>query len=228
MILPAIKMPDYFTLLLRVNMQSSGQYFTGLQQYILNNSSFLGLAEIGLKDIDKDLHIEKIIKVLGWHGLRDRIATMIIYKKINGEFPDHIPHNNVYGLLDFEDKVKQNTVAGYSRAFLLGLYQKLMLHHIQEVDPNLKVNNMLVDDSTIALLRFAKSRTIKVDWLLILLKHFSFYLGYEELEKLLKSNTSYEEIFSCLELEQQEILMGNLLSYGSSINDSEIFYSKTI
>ncbi len=228
MIYPALNMPDYFTSLLRVSMQSSGQHFTGLQRYILDNQSFLGLVELGLKDIDKDLHIERIIKVLGWHGFRDRIATMFIYKEINGDYPKHIPQNGVYGLLTFEDKIKPHTVAGFSRAFLLGLYQKMVLLRLSQSDPNGKHDDFLVDDTIIALLRFSSARTVKVDILLIVLKHFATFIGYEKLEGFLKSGTSYEDLFSLLNNEQRMLLMNNLLSYSSSINDAEVFYAQTI
>jgi len=225
---PALKMPDFFTRLLKVNMQSSGQHFVGLQKYILDNQSFTALVELGLKDIDKDLHIERIIKALGWHGFRDRIATMFIYKEVNGDYPRHIPQNGVYGLLTFEDKVKPYTIAGYSRAFLLGFYQKLMLLHLNKTNPNEKHDNFLIDDTIIALLRFSNSRAVNVDWLLIVLKHFTVFLGYEKLENYLKSGVSYEDLFSLVTKEQRQLVMDNLLSYGSSINDAEIFYSQTI
>ena len=86
----------------------------------------------------------------------------------------------------------------------------------------------IVTDELIHILKKSKIKIVKVDWLLLSLYHLEGYLGRELLLGEIDKGIKFEKLYKKLTDEQKSVMMGNLLSYGYSIGDHEIFYSKTI
>ena len=128
---PNINLPDYYTQLLQRDMQVNAQSFGSVPLYVQNNKGFKALVHKYFEDIDKRGRVSVILKSMGWEGFRDRFASIFIEKELYGEFSTEIAINGVYGLISFEEKINRYGVAGYSRSFLLGFYQKMMLLHLK-------------------------------------------------------------------------------------------------
>ena len=77
-------------------------------------------------------------------------------------------------------------------------------------------------------LSLSTSRTIKIDWVVILIQHLILFLGKDEVVELVKAGGKYQDIYDLLTEDQKKIYMNNLLAYGASINEKDIFISDHI
>jgi len=224
---PFVNLPDHFTALLCVNMQSSGKNFNGLDVYFSERKA-LKLQFFKLfSDIDNSGNIDKVVKSLGWHGVRDRFACLYIENLINGEFPETVVSGNCYGLLGFEDKLKAHSIGGFSRGFLLGFYLKMASLELS-LKGDSSANQLMEMDDVYDVLALSNARTVKIDLLALLIKHLIFFLGKQEIMEGITGGKKYKDFYELLSDTQKSLLMNNFLSYGSSINEKELFVSNLI
>ncbi len=215
-------LPDDFTHLLKVNMQSSGKNFSELSRYILERRGMYLLFRQIFKDVDTSGNVEKVLKSAGWHGIRDRFSCLYIENLINGEYPSSVKTGNCYGILGFEDLLKPFAIGGYSRGFLLGFYLKMSSIEQNLLGKSTSSSNFYIDD-VLEILRLSSARTVKIDLLVILIKHLIYFLGLDVLKGYIASGEKYEQIYERLSEEQKLLMVNNFLAYGSSINEKEIF-----
>ncbi len=220
---PFINMPDYYVYLLRENMQATGELFQSLPVYVKNNVSFQSLFERCFHKVDKQLRVDYVLKALGWHGLRDRFASIYLYYNDYGKFPFEGDSSLVTEITQFEKKIAPFTVQGYSRAYLFAFYMKLAKRKIGPF----KEQSLDIPDDVIEILRIAKLKVVKIDWMLAILTQFYFFLG-KDLKLHIKAGKRYGFLFNLLEQEQKEQFIKNLLAYGCSIGEHETFYGKTV
>lgn len=218
----AINLPSYFTDFLRENMQTSSEFYRKLPHSVRSDISFRTLVDLSFKDIHEDTIVDYILKVIGWNGFRNRMTSVFIYHIVNGAFPFKSDLGLIQDIINLETKLRPFSVEGYSRAFLLGFYLKVLKLDSKD---NTDID---ISDDIIELLSLSGSRIVKIDWLVIMLLHFKEFLGLERLKKILQTKIKYEDIYSLLSDEQKEIVMDNMLSYGSSIGDEEIFCSSLV
>lgn len=223
LIYPNVVMPDAFTYLLRSNMQSSGKAFTQLQVYVARHADLSAIVARAFKSIDPELRVDGIIKSLGWHGFRDHLAALYIERARQGFYPKTLDTTSVTEIIHFEENLKDYTVQGYSRAFLLAFYLKLMLLDQNAVAPGVKLQDLLIRDEILSHLDFARGRSVKIDFMLLTLQHFDHFFGRERLADNLQRQKSYSDMYQLLTNEQRSSLTKNLLAYGSSIGETEIF-----
>jgi hypothetical protein len=218
-----IDLPDYFTRLLCSNMQNGEDNFKNLASYINSNPGFKGLVKRSFLDVDEKGRIETIVKSLGWFGFRNRMSALFLEYQLNGQFPIKPNLELCHELVALEEKVKSQTVEGFSRAFLLGFYWKLHRY---------KDNNQFVDSFNWIeiqdLLKHSKAKVIKIDWLLFSILHLQNFLGKEVVREALKGSADYKDLYESLDEKQKRIYIQNSLSYGASINEPEFFYQSRI
>lgn len=217
-----IQLPDVFTVLLRSNMQSTGSAFIGLQDHISENRGFNQLVNQVFKDIDPNLKVKKIINALGWIGFRDRITASYLHYLNEGNFPNSPDLSIIKDVLYYEEALKNYSVDGFSRGYLLGMYRKF-----QSLETGTKAD-LTISPETFELLDLARAKVVKIDWVIILLEHFKERLGFEELKEKLTEGVSYETLFTDIGRDSAYEMVGKLLSYGASISEAEPFYSRTI
>lgn len=227
MLYPYVNLPDHYTQLLRVNMQSSGKNFNELQYYIAEHKGLYLQFRKVFDDIDSSGNVSKILKSLGWYGVRDRFACLYIEKLINGEFPKVIQTGNCFGLLGLEDRLKPFCISGYSRGFLLGLYFKMASIELS-IAGDSSGSELINIDEVYEVLALSTSRTIKIDWVVILIQHLILFLGKDEVVELVRAGGKYQDIYDLLTEAQKQIYMNNLMAYGASINEKDIFISDRI
>ncbi len=220
-----IDMPDEYTRLLRVDMSTTSKFHTGLQSYILEHTSLMGIVNRLLsngEEVDVHAHMKK----LGWHGVRDRILSYymgIVYKSTHIEKVDF---TLVDDILDFEQSFRFATVSGYSRLVLFGMYMKLDCAD-QGVDDITK-HPLYPNDITISYLKKMQEKVINIDYIIILIHHLLNFLGEDKLSSFISQNFSYESIYINLSEEQKEMMAKNFLTYGASIGESELFTMKIV
>ncbi len=218
---PAMNMPANFVNLLKVNMQTTKETYQNLSGIFHSDQGLWALIERGLKELDPDLKVDYLLKSLGWHGFRDRLCSMYVYYGKKRNYPRHCDLSLVSDIIDFEEKLKEFTVQGHSRAYALGFYYRLLLDRYGKNSQSF--GGIFVDDELIGLLKYSKTKVVKIDFLLILLLHLRAYLGAEKLKYLLKEEQKFQSIYGLLGGKEKEELCGNLLRYSASIYDSSLF-----
>ena len=226
--LPFVSLPDHYTQLLVSNIQNSTGTNTNLELFITENSELNMLIKKIFTDIDKDGFIGKVLAISGWIGIRNRLAAVYIEYAITGFFPDVANLSLVNDLVILENKLRHFTSVGYSRSFLLGFYAKMSQIHVRKINNIDDLTPLVIKDEHLDYLKFSKTKSIRIDWLILQLVQFDFFLGQERMTSLLSSGTRYDALFSMLLNEEQKAVIANCLSYGASIGDKDIFVSNSI
>ena len=212
----SLSLPNDFTHLLKIDIHKKGSLINFLNSYVLDKRSLYVLVE---KYLTKSGNangdgLENFFHSTSWYNLRAKIASIYIGYKEEGNWPDKINPSYVDELLLFEEKIKRYSVDGYSRGFLFAFYLKMIQVH-------LKKTNSFFPFSIINLLPLTKSKSIKIDWLLLILFKFYQFFGEKKLTENLKMGISFEKNFRALSSEQKEEFFNEGLSYAYSINDKE-------
>jgi hypothetical protein len=221
---PVINLPDYFTVILASNMQVSGQNFIGLQTYIHSKPPLTSLVKKIFHDIGPNIEVGSIIKSLGWIGFRNRITNAFLEYEMSGHFPATPDSSLLVDLINLEEDLKSYEVSGYSRGFLLGFYIKMI--EIQRT--KLKLSSFSIDLNYIPFLDFSASRFPRIDWSYLMILHFNEFLGESKLKKFLVDKVGFDKIYSEMSDDHKGIFAQNLLSYGCSIGESDIFYATQV
>jgi hypothetical protein len=228
---PVVSLPEHYTQLLAANIQNSTGTNTNLEIFINENRELNMLVKKLFTDIDKDGFLGKILLISGWIGIRNRLAAAYLEYAITGSFPDVANLSLVNDLVNLENKLRHFTSTGYSRSFMLGFYAKMSMIQLRKLENTGNTQNLsafIIKDEHLEYMKFSKSKSIRIDWLMFQLIQFDFFLGHERMISLLKSGTRYEALFSMLLNNEQKIVIENCLRYGTSIGDKDIFLSNSI
>lgn len=204
-------------------MHSGEDNFNNLASYVKSEPGFMGLVERCFKDVDEKVRVDTIVKSLGWHGFRNRMAAIFLEHQLNSQFPTKPNLELCHELVALEEKVKTQTVEGFSRAFLLAFYWKL--HRYKDNNDFMESYNWR---EVLELFKFTKAKVVKIDWLLFSVMHLHSYLGKELLREALKGKPDYTELYNRLTEKQKRQYIMNALSYGASINEAEFFFQSRI
>lgn len=219
--LPFVGLPKEFVTLLKLPLSPSSQV-APILEVIGKNKALIQVIETAFNEFDDGRGIEKIISVLGWPSFRDRLASVFIYKTVYGEYPKTTNPELVEEIKVFENIYSEHTTHNNSRIFLLGFYLKLANLKIQKSLDNqfLEIN---LPDGLKILLQTSQGRSEKIDWLLLTLLHFYHAFGDKTLLNSLIGQKKFDELYSLLSTEDRELMLENLLAYGASIDEQDIF-----
>ena len=218
---PFIQLPNYFTPFFKFNLYGSITPYKLFTTTIASNKSFVGIIKYCFSDIDPHGRPDTIFKSLGWISLRNRLAAIYLEKACTSKIPKIPKLEYIMNAQRFERKIKQHTVDGISRGFMLGFYLSFL-----ELETQQHIN--LEVDKLIPFLELSKSKTIQIDWIIILLLHFEKFLTSSTLKSLIQNKASFQTIFLKLKDTEKTALLKNLMSYGFSIDDKECFYGQVI
>jgi len=220
--LPYVLIPDFLTSLLQKNANAGQVFFDYLKSEERENVVFRSLIQYGHRDFCPTPTVEFLIKSFGWSGLRDNLAALVVAKVENNYYPHSPDKSLVHDVAAFEQGLEKFVVEGYGRAYLLGLYFKLAksdghIFSFLDEGPGLFSRGVLQCLSQI------RSKTIRIDWLLLLLIHFECFLGEAKLLEFVKKGTNFADIAGEISAAQEEVMQDNFLSYGASIGESDFF-----
>ena len=210
----SLGLPNDFTYLLKVDIHKKGSLINYLNSYISDRPSFNAIVAKCLAKNKFDDGVEAFLHSTSWYNLRAKIASIYISYKEEGHWPNRINPSYVDELLLFEEKVKDFSVDGYSRGFLFVFYLKMVQVHS-------KSTNTFFPLSILKLLRLTRSKSIKIDWLLLILFKFRQFFGEEKLTEKLKMGISFENMIKELPIRQKNEIFNEGLNYSYSIDDKE-------
>ncbi len=221
-------MPEHFTYLLRANMTSNGALYRDIHQYFYQRRALHELVQANFSEIDPYGAADKLVKALGWPGFRNRLGSIFLNYMWSGRYDGGAEKEILQEVVAIEELLQSYGVQTYSRAFLLGFYLKSAEVSGLDLDECWRPSHLLADEELRGMLKAMGSRIVKIDWLVLQLLHFRSYLGFKKLAQMLNRACSYGEIYGELDIEQREEMAANMLVYGASIGESEIFIERPV
>lgn len=218
---PPVILPKEFVQLLKMNLtaNSAAQVFEVLRV----NRGLTDVLEIAFKEFNDGRGLEKTMIALGWENFRDRVASIYIYKAIHGKYPLRTDMGLIEDIRKFESAYTEMSVSGHSRAFLLGFYLRMAQLKIQELEKNKFIEVKLPEEVIVPVLRLTTARTEKIDWVILLVYHLGEALGMKSLTSALMAGKGFDDLYAMMPQDDRRLMHDNLLSYGMSIQEPEIF-----
>jgi hypothetical protein len=193
--------------------------------YINENVEMNALVKKIFRDIDPDGFLGKILSISGWNGIRNRLAAVYLEYAMTGRFPDTANLSLVTDIINIENKLRHFTPAGFSRSFLLGFYAKMSLIQIKKLEYLTDFTPLILKDEHLEFMKWSKAKSSRIDWLILGLIQYDHFLGTQRMDTLLQSGFRYESLFALLSPLEQKNFIENCMTYGASINDTDIFLS---
>ena len=219
--LPFVNLPHEFVALLKANHTVTNSPAL-IVDVIRPNKALVFILETAFKDFDSSRGLEKVIMVLGWANFRERMASVYVYKSLYGDFPSKTDMELVDDIKLTESRYTDHSVNSYSRLFLLGLYLKLANLEIQHGEEN-KFTEIKLPADLGDLLSLSEGRSERIDWLILLLLHLQSALGEKQLMEYLIEGKKFDELYLLMSKDDQTIMANNLMAYGASIRESDVF-----
>lgn len=224
--LPHVILPSEFLSLLKTNISVSTSPATVID-VVKPNQALYCVLEKAFKEFDDGRGFEKTMVALGWANFRDRMASIYVYKSIYGNYPNKTSMDLVEDIKQLEVRFTNHSVTSISRLFMLGFYLKLANLETQRKENN-KYIEIKIPDELVNYLRVSQGRTEKIDWLLLTTWHLLNGLGDKLMMNALVSGKKFSELYNLLAPELRKNMMDNLLAYGASIGEPEVFLYEKI
>ena len=224
--LPYVNLPSEFVTLLKSNLSVTTSP-APIFDVIRPNRALYLILEKAFQEFDDGRGLEKTMMALGWSNFRDRMASLYISKFIYGDYPQTTSMELVDDLKLLELKYLDHGVHSFSRLFLLGFYLRIANIQIQRREHN-QYLEIKIPDEVGMILRLSQGRSEKIDWLILIIMHLLNAFGDKMLTNSLVSGKKFEELYVLMAPEARKIMADNLLAYGASIRESEVFLYEKI
>ncbi len=217
-----VKLPQEFVTLLKSNL--SGQVEPSAVFNILRpNKALYSMLEKSFKHLDDGRGLEKTMLAQGWNNFRNRVASLYVSKAIYGHYPLKTDMSLVEDLIQFEQEFQGHGVQSNSRIFLLGFYLKLAQLNLQQVEGNRFFEIEISKSSVLKALKLTQGRSQRLDLLILTLSHLVQGLGEKTLTNAVVQGKSFSDIYDSMADRDRKLMHDNLLAYGSSIAEDDIF-----
>ena len=225
---PYVTLPDRFTRLLALDLSSTQNSPRDLEAHIQNEKELYFLVLNLFKDVDPEGSLQKIISISGWTAIRNRLCSAYLEQNANGRFPLKVNLSNINDIIFIENKLKDYSSPGFSRAFMLGFYAKYSLNLINNSSNELIHSPLVIKPEHFEILSRSHSKRVRIDWLVLTIILFEHYLGFSRVSTLISSDASFHSLLALLDNDERAEFMNNLLNYASSVNDNEIFINQNL
>lgn len=219
--LPHVILPSEYVSLLKANLTVVSTPSPVFDIIRPNQALYMTLENV-FKEFDDGRGLEKTMMALGWPNFRERMGSIFIYKKIHGPYPLSTSMELVEEIKALEQRFVNHSVHGYSRLFLLGFYLKMANFQIQHRENN-QFLEIKIPEEIGPLLKLSQGRSEKIDWLILILMHLLHGLGDKMIMNALVSGKKFQELYDLMPEELRKTMMDNLLAYGASIHEPDIF-----
>lgn len=224
--LPHVLLPAEYVSLLKANLAVVSTP-APIFDVIRPNQALYMTLENAFKDFDDGRGLEKTMMALGWPNFRDRMGSIYIYKKIYGHYPVSTSMELVEEIKLLEQRFFNHSVHGHSRLFLLGFYLKMANFQIQHRENN-QFLEIKIPEEISPLLKLSQGRSDKVDWLILILTHLLQALGDKLVINSLMTGKKFQDLYELMTPDLRKMMFENLLAYGASINEPDVFLYEKI
>jgi hypothetical protein len=226
LIFPYIRLPQEFCNLLKANLSVTSSPAFLVESFRSNPALLLAL-DRSFEEFDSGRGLEKVITTLGWSNFRERVASIYLYKSLYGDYPLKSDMELVEDIIKLENRYADYSVHSYSRIFLLAFYLKLANIELQRWEDS-DVGELKIPEVIHNLLKLSQGRSEKIDWLIVTLMHFINSLGDKLLLNALLEGKILEELYELMPEDDKLIMTENMLAYGASIQENDLFLYQKI
>lgn len=218
-LLPGQLVPEQLTKVLCSNVQDTRKAYTKVAKYLQSSSYLEKLIQKYFSAYQSRQSLEDILNYTGWELFRLRLIGIYLEYIQDERFPEN-PNPDMSNEVDlFARAFDRFCVNGYSRHYLLGFYLRAI-----ELQPFSKLHLLDEVQEVRDILAISKFKHEKLDWLILLVWHLKIFFGKDLLLKYIhEHNGDYYSVVANVSKEQREVLVRNLLTYGQSINETELF-----
>jgi hypothetical protein len=230
LLLPTVSLPHDLIHLLKMNISPnmSGEEHPAVKAIGENKPLFM-ILERSLKDLkEKKIGLGKLFNGLGWSNFKDRWSVLYIHKSLYGSFPDELDLDLAEDIKKLDVRFSRLQLLGNSRIYLLGLYLKMINLEHKKLNADAEDDYWVIPETLDQIFVSHAFKSDKADWLVLSMWQFLHFLGAEKILQVKDEGKPYEMLFAYLTEPQRYQFINNLLAYGASINDSEIFVSKKV
>lgn len=225
--LPFVNLPNEFITLLKSNLvinTSPAPIF----DVIRPNRALMTILEKAFSEFDDGRGVEKVMLALGWSNFRERMASIYIYKAIYGNYPTKTDMGLVDELKLQEAKFLDHGVHSHSRFFLLAFYMQLAQIKLQEKENNRFLELKIPVDTILSILKLSQGRSERIDWLVLITMHLSHALTEKLVIHSLAGGKKFNDLYEMMSPDSKSNMHENLLAYGASIKEPELFLYEKI
>lgn len=217
-----VHLPQEFVTLLKSSL--SGQIEPSSVFNILRpNKALFSVLEKSFRHLDDGRGLEKTMLAQGWVNFRNRVASLYVSKAIYGDYPLKTDLSFVEDLIQFEQDFQGHGVQSNSRIFLLGFYLKLAQLSLQKEEGNRFFEIEISKASVLKTLKLTQGRSQRLDLLVLILSHFIRGLGEKTLTNAVVHGKTFSEIYDAMADRDRRVMHDNLLAYGASIQENDVF-----
>ncbi len=221
-------MPQELTYLLKCTLSSVEQINKIVIERINRNPALVKLLEELFSEYDTSKRLSFVLRKNNWNQFRAQFSSIYIYRLVFGNFPDKTQLSLVNDIHKFEDKLLEFSVRSNSRGFLLGLYLQMSQIQMRKENEDTSINLLNIPKEVYRIIDLSPAKSEKIDLLIMLVWHLNEYIGYDHVSSLVKSKSSYKEMYELLNNDQKKDLMNNYISYCCSINENEVFINDRV
>lgn len=216
--LPVMLVPEQITKVMCLNVQDTRKSYAKVAKALKKSSHLEKLIQRYFSAYQSRQTLEDILNYTGWELFRNRLLVIYLDYINKGKFPENPDSKLTESIEKFVTKFSKFCVNGYSRHYLLAFYLK-------GIELKTSQGHFLESfESVENILNISKFKHEKIDWLILLIWHLQQFWGNEKLLTLIKENNGdFFVISKQLNQQQFETLTENLLNYGYSINEQDIF-----
>ena len=222
--LPMCSIPDEMSWALKMRFHNNRKSYAVIADEIYGSPFLKVLVPRLYQEYIKNNNLESMLNALGWNGFRDRLVAIYLYKIEHGQFPTRIELEAVKEIKLFEDQFQDYVPDGDSRMFMLGFYLKMCDFKLSRDFQYMSESLLKTSDTILKILKKGTQKSLKLDWIYITLKVLEEMFPPDRLEHIISENNgNFYKVYQDLSEEDQKILIENLMAYGASINENEIF-----
>ena len=221
---PIVYVPEDLTWLNTVYLNNSKKSYMAISNEVYNKAFLRLHVEKLFSRYMKVGSIETMLGALGWKGFRDRLSSSYLYHFYHGFFPSEDENDNIKEVMKFEDSLVNIFPEGNSRIFFLGFFLKMCEIQSMKENSDHFISYLNLSREIKDVLKLGKQKVIRPDWLILTLIHFESFFGKENFVDFIKEDKgNFLKLKSRLDPEQLELMIQNMLRYGASINDDDVF-----
>jgi|GEM_PF-2644395 len=215
-----VVLPHLYTKLLRTPVGQLSN--THVLEVLSQDKGFFAAIKNSFIDFDSQKDLNQVLQQLTWSGFRDRLSSILLFKRKFGKYPKKSDLELVEAIKKFVEDFSAFEANSNGRLHLLGLYVLSQSHSDQD-----QKNLSLADLETVKdfLVPMTK-KSERIDLLILILFYMSQYVPREKLIILLSAFDGFESLFSILSSSEQKSVLSEIFTYCASIDDKEFFMFK--
>jgi hypothetical protein len=223
-ILPAIAIPKELVTLLKSEINNNQDMVAAFKKAYHTNPAMIQRLERIFDEFIDTQSIYQAILSLGWRPFRNRLISVYLYHYLYREMPHKSNLQLVQDIADFDQLYSTHSYDNSSKLMLLGLYLNMAQEHKSSQNNKGHINVQFFPRELKHFLESSRYKSAMLDWMILAL--WQLYQLREVTwvnESMEKSQGRFSKVFQELTDSEKKVFLKNMLSYGSSTYEYDLF-----